>query len=340
MDKITSLDDEPDTFETLGAAAERVVSRATALGAVKKIAITSRDQWLDVRMRHITASDIGSICGVGRRSPLAVWAEKTGRIDPIEDNKVMRKGRWFEPAIFEAIGEERPDWAVRRAKVFLSAGEHRLGATPDGVASVPGVDGVVIIQGKVVARPIFRETWLSDPSDDFSPIAVPVDYQLQTLTEAMLAGAAMAYVAALVHDTFTADLYLLPVHRHPGAEQRILDVTGKFWADMDAGREPDVMPEKDLETVKLLYPNEDGEELDLTGDNELPSLIDERADLTLTAKTAEDARKAIETVIRARLRESSAARIADGRLITLKVTKRSGYEVQPTSFRTLRVAKG
>jgi predicted phage-related endonuclease len=312
----------------------------TNVGTVQKIAITSREQWLNIRMSHLTASDIGSICGVGRRSPLAVWAEKTGRTDPIEDNKVMRKGRWFEPAIFEAIGEERPDWAVRRAKVFLSAADHRLGATPDGVASIPGVDGIVIIQGKVVARPMFREKWLSDPEDDYSGVNIPIDYQLQTLTEAMLAGATTAYVAALVHDTYTADLYLLPVERHPGAEQRILEKVGAFWSDMDAGREPDVMPDKDFETVKALYPNEDGEELDLTGDNEIPTLVEERERLTENLKEDGDAKKAIETIIRSRLRESSSARLIDGRRLTLKITKRAGYSVEPTQFRTLRVAKG
>lgn len=340
MTDILTLDDEADSFEQIGAAAARVVDKIAPLGPVEKIPITSREQWIDTRRRYVTASDIASICGVGRRSPLQVWAEKTGVTPPTADNKVMRKGRWFEPAIFEALAELHPDWAVRRAKVFLAANDHRIGATPDGVASIPGVDGIVIIQGKVVARPVFREKWLADSDDDFSPATAPFEYQLQTLTEAMLAGATTAYIAALVHDTYTADLVLVPVERHAAAEQRILDRVGRFWADLDAGREPSVMPEKDADIIKALYPVDDGEEIDLSGDNSIPGLLAERDDLGETLKLAGDRKKAIETEIKAKLGSASSARVADGRRITHRLQRRAGYEVKPSEFRVLRVAKG
>jgi hypothetical protein len=197
----------------------------------------------------------------------------------------------------------------------------------------------------VVSRPIFQRDWLTDPDDDYSPASVPVGYQLQTLTETMLAEAAYgqsahAVVAALVHDTFTVDLHLIDVPRHPDAEAKILARTGAFWADMDAGRQPVVDPEQDQETVKALWPRDNGAEIDLSGDNLLPALVDQRTALGAQIKDAEAVRERIGTEIRGKMREASYARLADGRRLSLLTTNRKGFSVGPTTFRTLRIAKG
>ncbi|HEX5508783.1 MAG TPA: YqaJ viral recombinase family protein [Pseudolabrys sp.] len=328
-----------DSFEPIGDAAARVVEKISPLGPVEKVNITSREQWLDVRRGFVTASDIGSLCGVGRRSPLAIWGEKTGRMDASADNAAMKKGRWFEPAIFQAIAETQPDWAVQRAGVFLAAKSHRLGATPDAVASVPGIDGLVIVQGKVVGRPQFREKWLTDPDDDASPALVPLEYQLQTITESMLAGAVTAYVAALVHDTYSADLYLIPVERHAGAERKIIERVDAFWADTDAGREPSIIPEKDASVVRALYPKDDGTEIDLSGDNELPDLIAQHEFLTDSLKESKKRKDAVDTQIKAKIGNASSAKGPGGRVITHKIQERGGYTVKPTMFRQLRIGK-
>ncbi len=132
------------------------------------------------RLRHHPASDVASICGVGYRGALEVWAEKKGLIQPKGDSPILQRGRWFEPAIWTAIGE-KTDWQLRAAKVYLRAPGLRFGATPDALALDPARKGLVLIQGKVVAKPVFIADWLGGDREGTEP-SVPLGYQLQTLS--------------------------------------------------------------------------------------------------------------------------------------------------------------
>src|SRR5690348_5406223 len=265
------------------------------LGTIERHPVTTREAWLEMRKRDVTASDVASIAGVGYKSALAVWGEKKGLIAPTADNAILRRGRWFEPAIWMALKERFPTWELRPAKIYLRSPSLRLGATPDAVAIDPDRDGIVLIQGKVVSKPIFDRDWAADNAHGAE---VPLGYQLQTLTETMLAEKAYGQkvhpiLAALVVDTFSAELYPIPVQRHPDAEQKILATVGKFWADFDAGRQPLVDPTQDHDTIKALYPIDNGTTIDLTADNSMPILMDRRALLSEEIKVRETQKKEI-----------------------------------------------
>lgn len=330
-----------DTFRSLGDAATSVVDKL-ALGQVERHIVTDRESWLQMRLRDVTASDVASICGVGYRSALAVWAEKKQLVQPTGDNPILQRGRWLEPAIWTAVKERHPSWEIRAAKVYLRSPALRLGATPDALAVDPDRDGLVLLQGKVVAKPIFNRDWIVD-NTGADPV-VPVGYQLQTLTETMLVEAAnqqkiYPVLAALVVDTFTAELHMIPVQRHPSAERKVLETVSNFWADFDAGRQPIVDPTQDHDTVKALYPHDNGATIDLSADNAIPALMDQRAQLTTAISAAKARKDEIETEIKGKMGEASFAMIAGGRRLSCKLTKRAGYEVKPCEYRTLREVK-
>jgi hypothetical protein len=52
---------------------------------------------------------------------------------------------------------------------------------------------------------------------------------------------------------------------------------------------------------------------------------------------AEKARKVLDAEIIHALGNASVGRLADGRIITAKTTRRAGYEVKPSSFRSVRI---
>ncbi len=247
-------------------------------GSIQKIAIDpirDRATWLALRQQDITASDVPAICGEGMfGSATKVWAEKLGKVGPQEMTEAMKRGLWGEAAVFSAIESEYPDWEVRRAKVYLRDAAARLGATPDGAAIIPGLEGVTVIQTKVIARPVFDAYWRADPEDEYSAIVAPLGYQLQTLTEAMLADAARAMIVSLVVDTFKWSLYAVPIERNAPAEAVIRDRVASFWRNyLDTGIQPPVDPERDDQILKSLFPNDNGLEIDLSGDNEMPGLV-------------------------------------------------------------------
>ncbi|CAN7381416.1 YqaJ viral recombinase family protein [Bradyrhizobium sp. LjRoot220] len=312
---------------------------------IERIAVDpSKDRatWLALRQQDITASDVPAICGEGMfGSATKVWAEKLGKVGPQEMTEAMKRGLWGEAAVFEAIGWEYPDWEIRRAKIYLRDTELRLGATPDGAAIIPGLDGVTVIQTKVIARPVFDNYWRADPDDEYSPIVAPLAYQLQTLTETMLADAARAMIVALVVDTFKWSLFTVSLERNAPAEAVIRDRVASFRKNyLETGIQPPVDPERDEQVLKLLFPQDNGIEIDLSHDNELPGLVDSLVNARTEKKMCEDDEKTAKTAIAGKMGEAAIARMADGRRISFKTQHRGSYTVGETDFRVLRILKG
>ena len=332
-----------DTFRSIGDVAAELVQKIS-LGLVERHPVKDRESWLRMRAQDLTASDVASICGVGYRGALEVWAEKKGHIPAKGDSPILRRGRWFEPAIWQAIADDRPEWQLRAAKVYLRAPTLRFGATPDALAIDPSRKGLVLIQGKVVAKPVFVSDWLGGDREGTAP-TVPLGYQLQTLSETMLAEAAFTgevihpVVAALVVDSFTAELHLIPLTRHADAEQKILTAVRQFWAGFDAGLQPAVDPTKDHDVVRKLYASDNGATIDLSADNMLPALVDERKILGQEITVRERRRDAISTEIMSKIGNATFALIAGGRKLSCKTTTVGEKFVDGYSFRSIREVK-
>jgi predicted phage-related endonuclease len=337
MDATTEI----DSFRSL-AEITKPIAEKLALGAVERHPVTDRESWLRMRAKDLTASDVASICGCGYRSPAEVYYEKKGMIAPNGDGPMLRRGRRFEASLFETVAEERPNWKVNRAKIYLRSPSQRFGATPDALAEDEN-KRVIVVQGKVVAKPVFIADWLGGDREGTSP-DVPLGYQLQTLSETMLVEKALGceafpVVAAWVLDTFSEEMFLIPVARHEGAEQRILEAVANFWEMFDANTPPAIDPTKDHDVVKKLYPADGGGTIDLTGDNSIPALWDERKKLGEEYSAIDKRRKSINTEIMAKIGDNSFALIAGGRKISCKTTTVGERFVDAYSYRQLREVK-
>lgn len=302
---------------------------------IERRAITSRDEWLQWRRQDLTASDLAAVAGFSSyKSPLAVYLEKVGATPPVADTPLMARGRWCEPAVLEAIKEKHPDWEIERPGVYLRDPISRLGATPDAWARVPGVDGLVVIQAKVVERPIFERDWTED--------AAPIEYEVQTVAESMLSEATTGMVAALVLDRFWADLQIRDVPRHPGAEERAYNLAKEFWARVERMEPPPPDYTKDGAILRRLHPDSRKGEppVDLRGDNRMPELLDQREDLKGEIKALQDQLKPVEAEIAHKFGDHEAALVQGWKSVTYKTVRRKGYEVKPTQFRQLRAVRG
>jgi predicted phage-related endonuclease len=285
--------------------------------------------WHVLRSRDLTASDLGAVAGVDPwRSPLRVHAEKAGLVLPIAENSLMRRGRWLEPAVIEALREEHPDWRIERANVYLRDPDWRLGATPDAVAIDPVRAGLGMVQCKVISRPAFEREWAA---------GAPLRYQLQTLTEAMLADAEWAILAALVIDTHSAELITSDVPRHAGAEAKIRALAAAFWRAVEERRMPAPLYAQDGDLIERLNPVEPGLAIDLSTDNRMPELLAARADLKAELAEREAACAAIDAEIKAKLGAAEIATLPGWR-ISWKAQTRPAHVVAETTFRTLRIS--
>jgi predicted phage-related endonuclease len=298
---------------------------------VERIEITSRDQWLALRKHDVTASRVGALFGLHPYvSAARLYYEQSGVEFPVEESPVMRRGRLLEGAVALAVEDERPRWDIIKGRYYWRDTELRLGATPDFLIE-GDPRGLGVLQTKTAAPSVFKRDWNEGKE-------IPFWITLQTLTECMLTGAAFGVVAAMRVDPFNLLCPILEIPRHETSEQRIREAVKRFWRDVAEGNEPTIDYGRDQDLIKVLTPREVKDQLvDLSGDNELPVLLDQRARLKVLIKQYEDRCEKIETEVRWKMRDSERVIGLDDWSITYKTQHRE-EKIQPAStFRVLRI---
>jgi predicted phage-related endonuclease len=297
---------------------------------IERIPVTDRDSWLAMRKKDVTASVVGALFGCHPyESALRVFLDKTGESEPEEPNEMLQWRLILESAVGAAVELKRPGWKIVKATEYLRDPAARIGATPDFyIHGDPR--GLGVLQAKTVAPKQFREDW----QDDTPPFWIA----LQNATELMLEErAAFGAVAALVISPYKLECPIYHIPRHPGVESRIREAVAQFWMNVDFGNVPEPDYSKDADLIAALAPEPiEGKRIDLTGDNMLPGLLAERADLKARAKSAEERVEEIDAEIKHKMGDAELATIA-GFALTYKTQHRKGGFVAPSSSRVLRV---
>lgn len=302
--------------------------------AVEIREIKDREEWLAWRRQFVTASTVGGLPAFNCHpyyTPLRIYAGLSGVEFPIDDdNKVLRRGRWLEPAVAKAVSELRPEWGLAAPNAFYCDPDIGIGATPDYfITGDPRGRGN--LQIKTVASSVWTREW-SKGQD------IPLWVTLQCLTEMLLTDSAFGAVAVMLVDPHNMDVEILDVPRHAAAEAKLVAEVKRFRADVAAGIEPPVDFERDGAVLKLLIPRErPGAVIDLTGDNVIPDLLVRREAMCAEMKRLKKRTEKIENQLRAVMGDAATATGIVDFSISYKVQKRSGYTVAPSEPRVLLI---
>jgi predicted phage-related endonuclease len=283
--------------------------------------ITSTGAWLDWRREDITASRVAALFDLNpylSRAQLADimrGATSTGTAS-VPDSPAMRRGRILEPAVAAALTEERPDLPpLVKATTYHRVPEWRIGCTPDYWCGDEG-----LVQCKTVS-PHQWQAWHG---------RVPIAYTLQTLCELMVTGRAWGLLAVLeVSPSYP--LHITEVPRHEAAERRIRDAVAAWWEAFDAGEIAG-----SASSVELEAELDDGSVIDLSTDNALPGILDERAALKATTSDAERRLKELDYEIKNRMGRASRAWLP-GWNISFATQHRKEVLLPARDIRVLRV---
>lgn len=296
-----------------------------------------RHAWLAARAQDVTASDASSLLGIHPyKTAFELWAEKTGRKQDADDSKVFRRGRMLEYTAIDMLREDYPDWEITHSynNRYFRDVEARMGATPDAFVRIPGRKGQGIIQIKT-ASDFSVKNW-RDP--ETKEITVPLYVAVQALIEAELTKANYAMVALLVCG-HGLDLHPpMDIPLTPGLMERVRAEIADFWRVTATGGHPDADWKRDGALLEDLY-SPDQRVIDLSKDNLLPAVCDEKARIAAEKGVIEKRLKEIKAELLDKMGGASAAKIADGRVITAKTVERSGYEVKATSYIDVRIKK-
>ncbi|WP_316172099.1 MULTISPECIES: YqaJ viral recombinase family protein [unclassified Bradyrhizobium] len=272
---------------------------------IERILVTSREQWLAVRSRDVTASVVAALRpGLHPyTSRLKLYKQHTGFEFPPAEGVRLERGMLLEYAVAERVRQERPDWTIEPAGVYLRDAELRLGATPDFfITDEFGRRG--ILQTKISIPSVFEHAW----KDKVGEVVPPMWIRLQALTEAMLEDAEFGAIAVWIDHPFRNDVHILEFDRHPAAEAAVCADVARFWQDVHNRIEPEASGSVDSELIGLMYPEADPlVHVDLTGDNYLTSALAERERLKAEIKQAEARVEDIETDLRAKMKDAHVA---------------------------------
>jgi hypothetical protein len=335
---------------TLGCSAAAVVDRPAPAG-IQRIPIESREQWLALRQQDVTASAIASLF-IGDRvethmTPYRLYMLKTGAIEEESDDPVitddeivfspMGRGSFLEDKATEALRLLKPHWMVQKCPYYYRDPVARLGATPDLLVHDPE-RGFGIVQVKNPERSVYHsDKWKAD--GEFEP---PLEYAIQTSVEADLTKATWAAVGAFVvgHKTIFR-LFDIPIK--PALAVRTRELVADFWRRVETGEPYDPDFGRDGELIARLFDDPDPSVIaDLSGHPRIAEIVAQREALKereADGRAAEKERKALDAHIIFALGNAESGRLPDGRIITAKATQRAGYEVAPTSFRTVRIKR-
>lgn len=237
------------------------------------------------------------------------------------DNAAMKRGRRFEPAVAAAIIEEKPEWILTKADTYHRLPEHRLGCTPDYWADLLGRDDG-LIQIKTVAPHVW-EKWAGRP---------PLGYLLQTVCELLCTDREWGCLAVMVMGGHFP-VYYFDVPRHAEAEQRILAAVGQFWLDLKIGR---LGPAASAEGLAELL--DDGSVIDLSTDNALPGLLDERELLRQQINIEDKRISEIDALIKEKIGAAARAHLP-GWSISYGTHHRKEVTIAAKDIRTLRIRR-
>lgn len=301
---------------------------------IERIAITSEDQWLELRRPHITSTAVAALFGLDPwKTVLHLYLEKRGVEfpQPDRDNPVLRRGRWLEPAVAAAVSERRPEWQLKAPKAYYCDPELRLGATPDFLILQGDARGLGVLECKTVAPRVFERDWDSGHE-------VPLRHLLQTSTAMMLTGAQWGAVAVLLVDAFSMDIVITESDRRPDVEMRIKQAVSQFWDDVAAGNEPQPDFARDTEAIKAMTARStDGKSFDAAGHNTLPTILAQRASLKARIKGDEARCDEIENEIKYLLGDAVAIENLPGWRVTFKPADYKEYTVKARTVRSLRI---
>lgn len=219
----------------------------------------SRDEWLDVRKRGIGSSDSSSAIGLNPyKSQLELWLEKTNRDqhlakpNPDDDSAPVFWGVVLEPVVASQY-QRRSGNKVRKINAVLQHPEipWMLANIDREVVGSPDVQILECKTAGINGARLWRD-------------GVPKYVEVQVMHQLAVTGKQAADVAVLLAGQ---QLEVYRIERDELLIKHLIELERQFWHYVETDTPPPADGSDSAErALRLLYPDDDGEELDFTQD--------------------------------------------------------------------------
>ena len=207
----------------------------------------THDEWLALRRTGIGGSDAGAIMGVSPyKGAFSVWADKQGKLPPLEDNEAMRQGRDLEDYVARRFAE---------ASGLRVRHEYSMLRSVDHPCMLADIDRRIIGERAGLECKTSRDiTMARYRNGDY-----PMEYYCQCLHYLAVTGWDCWYLAVLVYGT---DLLIYKICRDEVLDdiEALIKAEEAFWDShvvLDQPPAPDAL-DSTAAALGSVYPCEDG----------------------------------------------------------------------------------
>lgn len=281
---------------------------------------------VEARRAYIGASDAAAVLGLSRwRTPLQVWAEKTGMLpsEDISNRLPIEVGNELEDLVCKLF-TKRSGKAVRRVNETIFHPKYPFLAV--------NVDRRVVGEDAVLEA----KTASGWKAKEWEGEEIPQEYIVQCLHNLAVTGKARCYVAVLIGGN--QDFQWKVIERDEAAISTIIEREVAFWNDFVI---PKVLPVSrvkagDSDTLYKLFPSAQGEDSPLLLGDEANRIIESMNALYRDLKTCEAAYEGQKNALKALLKENAVATTGTYK-VTWKEQARAEHIVKASKTRVLRV---
>ena len=207
----------------------------------------THDEWLALRRTGIGGSDAGAIMGVSPyKGAFSVWADKMGKLPPLEDNEAMRQGRDLEDYVARRFAEAS-GLRVRHEYSMLRSVEHPC--------MLADIDRRIIGERAGLECKTSRDITMARYRNG----EYPMEYYCQCLHYLAVTGWDCWYLAVLVYGT---DLLIDKICRDEVLDdiEALIRAEEAFWQNhmvLDQPPAPDAL-DSTAAALGSVYPHDDG----------------------------------------------------------------------------------
>ena len=274
-----------------------------------------REEWLNIRKKGIGSSDAAAAVGLNPyKSQLELWMEKTGRdaelpqLDPSDDTSPAFWGTLLEPIVASHYTKKTSN-RVRRINAVLQHSDPEL---PWMLANIDreviGANDVQILECKTAGINGSR-LWKE---------GVPEYVQLQVMHQLAVTGKQAADVAVLLGGQH---LEVYRIERDETMITQLIELERQFWNYVETDTPPPADGSASADTaLRCLFPQDHGETIDFTVDEELTATYETLKQVRETISEQEKQESALKQKIQQAMGDASRAVFASG-AVTWKKAK-------------------